>query len=90
MRKINQNEHDLTTLLPLQRVPYRNIVVMMITMILTDQNKMATNENDQPMKIMAPISYRYRDQTFFLCINVCWTPRVMLKPEPAGEGFNDA
>ena len=46
----NETEHDLTILLPLQRVPYRNVVVMMITMIPTDQNKMATNENDLPMK----------------------------------------
>ena len=25
----------------------------------------------------------------FLSINICWIPRVMLKPEPEGEGFND-
>ena len=30
----------------------------------------------------------YWDQTcFFLCINICWTPRVVLKPEPERRGF---
>ena len=23
----------------------------------------------------------------FLCINICWTPRVVLKPEPEKRGF---
>ena len=25
----------------------------------------------------------------FLCINICWTPRVVLKPKPERRGLND-
>ena len=36
-------------------------------------------------KLYEPYCTMYGSNMFFLCISICWTPRVMLKP----EGFND-
>ena len=43
-----------------------------------------------PLNMHVFLVFVYSDKACFLCINICWTPKVVLKPEPKGEGFNDS
>ena len=47
------------------------------------------NSSTQNTRLLCSHTLNIGIKHAFLCINICWTLRVMLKPELEGRGFND-